>query len=90
MQNHESTDHIKNCIVSLSEHNFAMVVAELAGFIKEPSFLVSNFCFNLYFLYPCFNWESSHVGPIQFFRFNAYGRTPWTGNLSLVMFLQGD
>ena len=84
MQNHESTDHIKNCIVSLSEHNFAMVVAELAGFIKEPSFLVSNFCFNLYFLYPCSNWESSHVGPIQFFRFKGLVikyRGGWAGKI---------
>ncbi|KAJ7378702.1 Neurofibromin 1 [Desmophyllum pertusum] len=40
-QNHESREHIKNCIVSLSEHNFTMVVAELARFIKEPSFLCS-------------------------------------------------
>ncbi|RMX38597.1 hypothetical protein pdam_00008370 [Pocillopora damicornis] len=39
-KNHESTEHIKNCIISLSEHNFSMVVAELAGFIKEPSKLV--------------------------------------------------
>lgn len=40
-KNHESTEHIKNCIISLSEHNFNMVVAELAGFIKEPSKLCS-------------------------------------------------
>ena len=41
-QNHESTEHVKHCVVSLSEHNFPMVVAELASFIKEPSFLVSD------------------------------------------------
>ncbi|XP_015765754.1 PREDICTED: neurofibromin-like [Acropora digitifera] len=40
-KSHESLDHIKGCIVSLSEHNFAMVVAELASFFKEPSFLSS-------------------------------------------------
>ncbi|XP_020613799.1 neurofibromin-like [Orbicella faveolata] len=40
-QNHESREHIKNCVISLSEHNFNMVVAELAYFIKEPPFLCS-------------------------------------------------
>lgn len=40
-KNHESSDHIEKCIVSLSEHNFSMVVAELASFIKEPSILSS-------------------------------------------------
>ena len=47
-QNHESTDHIKQCIVSLSEHNFTMVVSELASFIKEPAFLVSEFNLSIY------------------------------------------
>lgn len=42
-QNHESQEHIKNCVISLSEHNFNMVVAELAYFIKEPPFLVSKY-----------------------------------------------
>ncbi|KAL9981514.1 hypothetical protein ACROYT_G010222 [Oculina patagonica] len=40
-RNHESTEQIKNCVINLSEHKFNMVVAELAYFIKEPSFLCS-------------------------------------------------
>ena len=60
--------------MSLSEHNFAMVVAELASFFKEPSFLVSTshfwssglLCYKVQAYFA--NWESYQV-VFQLFNF---------------------